>query len=125
MSSMEQSESGRRWDSYPRPSVAVDVALLTVTGKGREKCLAVLVHRPSVGYAAGRWALPGTFVRDGELLADAALRALCDKVDVVGRSPRQLRVFDALRRDDRGRVITVAHVDLVPSEALVSRVVNA
>jgi 8-oxo-dGTP diphosphatase len=113
-------EQGRALADYPRPSVAVDVALLTVVGDGQDRCLAVLVHRPSVGYAAGRWALPGTFVRENELLADAALRALRDKVGVHGHSPRQLRVFDAIDRDDRGRVITVAHVDLVRSERLIT-----
>jgi 8-oxo-dGTP diphosphatase len=113
-----RSGRGRTLADYPRPSVAVDVALLTVEGDGLDRRLAVLVHRPSVGYAAGRWALPGTFVHEDELLADAALRALRDKVGVVGRSPQQLRVFDEVDRDDRGRVITVAHVDLVPPEAL-------
>lgn len=99
---------------YPRPSLAVDVALLTVL----DGQLAVLVHRPEDGYTAGRWTLPGTFVHERELLADAALRALRDKTGVVGESPRQLRAFDALDRDERGRVVTVAHVDLVPAGRL-------
>lgn len=99
---------------YPRPSLAVDVALLTV----QEGQLAVLVHRPEDGYTAGRWTLPGTFVHERELLADAALRALRDKTGVVGESPRQLRAFDALGRDERGRVVTIAHVDLVPVQRL-------
>lgn len=109
-----KSESGMALSDYPRPSLAVDVALLTV-GAGQ---LAVLVHRPEDGYTAGKWTLPGTFVHEDELLADAALRALRDKTGVVGESPRQLRAFDALDRDERGRVVTIAHVDLVPAERL-------
>jgi 8-oxo-dGTP diphosphatase len=102
--------SGKALADYPRPSLAVDVALLTVVDGG----LAVLVHKADEGYAAGKWSLPGTFVHSDELLSDAALRALRDKCGVVGESPRQLRAFDALDRDERGRVVSVAHVDLVP-----------
>lgn len=99
---------------YPHPSLAVDVALLTVVEGG----LAVLLHKADAGFAAGMWALPGTFVRESELLSDAALRVLRDKCGVAGESPRQLRAFDALERDERGRVVSVAHVDLVPSSGL-------
>lgn len=106
--------SGRALAEYPHPSLAVDVALLTVVDGG----LAVLLHKTEEGFAAGKWALPGTFVREDELLADAALRVLREKCGVAGESPRQLRAFDALDRDERGRVVSIAHVDLVPSLAL-------
>ncbi|MGD9525539.1 MAG: NUDIX domain-containing protein [Pseudonocardia sp.] len=103
--------SGRSLADYPRPSVAVDVALLTLDADGR---LAVLLHERVEGYATGRWSLPGTFVHEHERLRDAALRALRDKAGVTGQAPEQLRVFDDPGRDDRGRVLSVAHVDLVP-----------
>lgn len=101
--------------NWPRPSVAVDVALLTVQPPGR---LGVLVHRRADGYGKGKWSLPGTFVHEGETLQDAALRALLAKVGVTGERPEQLRVFDAPGRDDRGWVLSVAHADLVPYEGL-------
>lgn len=110
---MWRDETGRSLADYPHPSVAVDVALLTVDD-GR---LAVALHRRA-GHAAGELALPGTFVRIDETLADAALRALRDHLGVTGRSPEQLRVFDDPARDDRGRVLAVAHVDLVPRDVL-------
>lgn len=97
--------------------MAVDAALLTVTGD----CLAVVVHRATGGPVAGQWLLPGTFLHEHELLADAVLRALRDKVGVSGHTPRQLRVFDALDRDDRGRVLSVAHVDLVRCDRVEGR----
>ncbi len=106
--------SGRALAEYPHPSLAVDAALLTVF----DGHLAVLLHKSTEGFATGKWALPGTFVREDELLADAALRVLREKCAVAGESPRQLRVFDALDRDERGRVVTVAHADLVPSMGL-------
>lgn len=106
--------SGKALADYPHPSLAVDVALLTVV----DERLAVLLHRAEGGFAAGKWVLPGTFVREDELLSQAALRVLREKCGVAGKSPRQLRVFDALDRDERGRVVSVAHVDLVPSLGL-------
>ncbi|HXV94892.1 MAG TPA: NUDIX domain-containing protein [Pseudonocardia sp.] len=103
--------SGRELADYPHPSLAVDVALLTLTGDMR---LAVLLHEKRDGL----WSLPGTFVRMTERLRDSALRALREKAGVTGHEPEQLRVFDELDRDDRGRVISVAHVDLVPLREL-------
>lgn len=106
--------SGKTLLDYPRPSVAVDTALLTVHD-GRLRVL--LVQAPM-----GRLALPGTFVHPGERLADAVLRSLREKAGVSGRSPQQLHVFDDPKRDERGWVLSVAHVDVVPSESLVGLV---
>lgn len=111
-------QHGKCLSDYPRPSVAVDVALLTVVWTERQGQLSVLLHKPDQGFAAGKWCLPGTFVHEEELLSRAALRALSDKVGVRGGSPRQLKVFDALDRDERGRVLSVAHVDVVLADRL-------
>lgn len=108
--------SGRSLEDYPRPSVAVDTAVLTLDP---ELGLVVLeVRRPQ--HKAG-WALPGTFLHEGETLADAVDRSLQDKANVRGLHPRQLHVFDDPKRDDRGWVLSVAHVDVVRLERLASR----
>jgi ADP-ribose pyrophosphatase YjhB (NUDIX family) len=99
---------------YPRPSVAVDTAVLTVAGGD----VCVLLVRREEDHQHGKWALPGTFLRERETLADAVLRCLREKVGISGRVPRQLRVFDDPERDDRGWVLSVAHVDVVPLAAL-------
>jgi ADP-ribose pyrophosphatase YjhB (NUDIX family) len=106
--------SGRALQDYPHPSIAVDVALLTV----QDGTLAVVVHERTARDPFGRYALPGTFVRIDETLHDAARRALRTKVQVTGQRPEQLLVFDDPARDDRGRVLSVAHVDLVPRDRL-------
>ena len=95
---------------YPHPSVAVDTAVLTVPDGG---ALSVLVVRTGDG-----WRLPGTFLHEGERLADAVLRSLQVKAGVTGLSPRQLHVFDDPHRDDRGWVLSVAHLDAVPASRL-------
>jgi 8-oxo-dGTP diphosphatase len=107
---------GKRLTDYPRPSVAVDTALLTLEPAG--ETLSVLqVRRPE-----GRgWALPGTFLHEGERLIDAVLRSLRDKAGVDGPVPSQLHVFDDPDRDDRGRVLSVAHVVVVPAPRLADR----
>ncbi|WP_159803054.1 NUDIX hydrolase [Arthrobacter zhaoguopingii] len=97
---------------YPRPSVAVDTAVLT-SSAGRLQVL--LVKSP---LSRSGWALPGTFVHQGETLAQAVLRSLRDKAGVSGRTPRQLHVFDDPGRDPRGWVLSVAHVDLVAERDL-------
>ncbi|AMM20641.1 hypothetical protein AX769_11420 [Frondihabitans sp. PAMC 28766] len=116
---------------YPRPSVAVDTAVLTVTP---ERQLAVLLVEAGATAGAGTTAsssagpgtsagpaksptsrrLPGTFLHEGERLADAVLRSLRDKAGIEGLAPRQLHVFDEPERDDRGWVLSVAHLVAVP-----------
>jgi ADP-ribose pyrophosphatase YjhB (NUDIX family) len=70
--------------------------------------------------AAG-WALPGTFLHPGERLADAVDRSLRAKAGVRGVRPRQLHVFDDPARDDRGWVLSVAHVAVVRAGRLADR----
>lgn len=99
-----------RLTDFPRPSVAVDTAVLTVTGG--ELCVGLLVDERS-----GNRRLPGTFVHEGETLADAVGRALLVKAGIEGVTPAQLHVFDAPGRDDRGWVLSVAHVAVVRADA--------
>jgi 8-oxo-dGTP diphosphatase len=115
--------AGKTLADYPRPSVAVDAALLTVV-PGQE-CLSVLqVQRaegPDGNPPAG-WGLPGTFLHEDELLLDAVQRCLREKAGVDGTRPRQLHVFDKPDRDDRGWVLSVAHMDVVRPELLSGRI---
>jgi 8-oxo-dGTP diphosphatase len=107
--------SGRKLTDYPRPSVAVDTAVLTLDP---EHGLVVLEVR---GAAGKGWALPGTFIHEGETLAGAVDRSLRVKANVRGLHPRQLHVFDDPKRDDRGWVLSVAHVQVVRREQLADR----
>ena len=51
-------------------------------------------------------------------MADAVRRSLADKAGLAGLTPVQLHVFDALDRDDRGWVLSVAHLVAVPADRL-------
>jgi 8-oxo-dGTP diphosphatase len=99
---------------YPRPSVAVDVALLTI----REGALWTIVTRRTDRPWRGRWALPGVFVGIDEGLDAAAARALRTKVGLTGVFTEQLYTFGDARRDPRTRVISVAYYALVEPTAL-------
>jgi len=102
--------NGKTLGDYARPSVAVDVAVLTYSGG----TLQVLV----VEHRRGTLALPGTFLHEGELLTDAAERALRTKAGLVGTQFHQLAMFDDPARDERGWVLSMAHTAVVPAAEL-------
>jgi 8-oxo-dGTP diphosphatase len=95
--------------AFEHPSVAVDVALVTVA----EGAIHTLLMRRPEPPQRGRWALPGTFVKMDEPLEATAARALATKVGVTGVYLEQLYTFGAPKRDPRTRVITVAHYALI------------
>ncbi len=106
--------SGMTLAEYDHPNVAVDTVALTYDENLGLQVL--VVERPG-----GGWALPGTFLHKGEVLAEAVQRSLKDKVGVEGLQPWQLKVFDALDRDDRGWVLSVAHCCVIPVDLLANR----
>jgi 8-oxo-dGTP diphosphatase len=96
-------------ERYPRPSVAVDVVALTV----EERQLRVALYRRAEAPQRGHYALPGGFMHIDESLEDAAQRVMAQKVGLEGIFLEQLYTFGDLRRDPRGRVLTVAYYALV------------
>ena len=102
------------------PHVAVDVALLTVShGETEQPTLSVVAHRrPGSAHQAGEWALIGRMVRERETLAEAVQVALVEKCGIRGVTPRQLFVADDPGRDERGWVMSVAHIATEPWEQL-------
>ncbi len=110
-----------RIEEWPRPSVAVDVAVLTV----RDGYLHVVLVRRRQPPATGSWALPGGFVGLDEELDAAAARVLRTKAGLDGVYMTQLATFGGIGRDPRGRVISVAYLGLVPGEGLPSAAMSA
>ncbi len=99
-------------DSFPRPNLAVDVALLTISNG---KLHALVVERAD---EPGTFALPGGFVRPDENTQLAAARVLREKAGLNDLFVEQLFTFSDPRRDHRGWVVSVAHYALVPEIAL-------
>ena len=91
-------------------AVAVDLALLTVRD-GRLDT--VLVPRRKAPYR-GRWSLPGGLVGENEDIDAAARRVLRAATGLEGPHIEQLATYGTPDRDPRLRVVTVAHLVLLP-----------
>lgn len=97
---------------YPRPNVAVDIAVLTVS----DATLNVVIQRDEQGRAA----LPGRFVRERRTVEQTVREVLELK---LGLSPDHVRphvlaVFSDPDRDPRGWTISVAHAVALPAVEL-------
>jgi 8-oxo-dGTP diphosphatase len=99
---------------YPRPSVAVDVVLITV----RDGAILALLGRRDDHPHRGRWALPGSFLRIDESLDAAASRVLATKAGLEDTFIEQLYTFGSPDRDPRTRVLSVAYYALVEPATL-------
>lgn len=95
---------------FQRPSVAVDLVLMSVVGGAP----AVLLMRRDEHPHRGRWALPGGFVGISEGLDAAAHRLLRQKAQMADAYVEQLYTFGEVSRDPRTRVISVAYFALLP-----------
>ena len=98
--------------AFERPSLAVDLAVLTVLD---DRLRALLVQRTERPFA-NHWACPGGFVGIDESLPDAAKRVLRDKGGLSGVFIEQLFTFGDVHRDPRTRVVSVAYVALLAAE---------
>jgi 8-oxo-dGTP diphosphatase len=106
---------------FPRPSLAVDLVIMTVI----DKDLRILLVQRNEHPFKGRWALPGGFVRvkdsgkdQGEDLDAAAVRELEEETGLAESDAGrifldQVRTFGRPGRDPRMRVISVAYYALV------------
>jgi 8-oxo-dGTP diphosphatase len=89
---------------FPRPSLTVDVALVT-----QEKTPRVLLIRRKADPFAGKWALPGGFVDESERLVDAARRELIEETGLELADLEQVYAFGDPSRDPRGWTVSVVY----------------
>jgi 8-oxo-dGTP diphosphatase len=95
---------------YEQPGVTVDVVIFTIA---EDRLNILLVKRAEVPFA-GRWSLPGGFIKQGESLEAAVHRIMDEKAGVRSSYLEQLYTFGRPDRDPRSRVITVAFFALIP-----------
>ena len=79
--------------------VGVDNAIFSVD-IAQNRLLVLLIMRPSEPFAKS-WGLPGTLVREGESLEDAAYRIMAEKICVENLYLEQLYTFGGPQRDPR------------------------
>ena len=114
---------------YEKPSVTVDMLLLTVGDKENtdirklpEKELRVLLVKRGEHPFLGNWALPGGFVGMKEGLREAAYRKIKDETNVTDIYLEQLYTLgedqEEVERDPRTRVISTSYMALVDESKL-------
>lgn len=94
---------------YPRPALTVDAVVFSHEKNGLEVLLIQRKHEPW----KGMWALPGGFMEMEETSVQAAKRELEEETGLKNVELNQLHVFDAVDRDPRERVISIAHYGVI------------
>ena len=97
---------------FARPALTVDLVVFALD----EDDLKVMLIERDLEPFAGRWALPGGFVRVDETLDEAARRELEEETGLTDIYLEQLYTFGEVERDPRERVVTVAYYALVNLE---------
>ncbi|MEH7009574.1 NUDIX hydrolase [Neobacillus niacini] len=126
---MEQKNKFTTPDGYTS-----DIAVFTITsesdGKYKppiKKLKIMLIKRSELDHEgnhnieAGKWALPGGFVRPNETAFQAAERKLVDETGVDGLRIKHFGLYDSPSRDKRGWVISNAHYVIANDASLKSR----
>lgn len=105
-------------ETFPRPGVTVDLAVLTVLDASTDPELRLVVQQREDPPGT---ALPGGFIRERATVAETVADVLRRKLGLSGPlpTPRLLRVFDDPRRDTRSWVLSVAHALSLPEDRLV------
>ncbi|MEH7177527.1 NUDIX hydrolase [Neobacillus vireti] len=111
-----------------------DIAVFTITSeiigeyKPPLKTLKIMLinrserdHEGNPNIEAGKWALPGGFVRPGETAIQAAERRLLEETGVGRLKIKHFGTYDNPGRDSRGWVISNAHYVIAKESALKSR----
>jgi 8-oxo-dGTP diphosphatase len=124
-----------RKDKFTTPDgYTSDIAVFTITSerngeyKPPIKKLKIMMikrseldHEGTPNIEAGRWALPGGFVRPDETAFQAAERRLLEETGVDGLRMKHFGVYDSPSRDKRGWIISNAHYVIANEVALKNR----
>ncbi|WP_226528656.1 NUDIX domain-containing protein [Metabacillus niabensis] len=78
-------------------------------------------HEGNPNMEAGKWALPGGFVRSNETALQAAEHKLEEETGVSGLRIKHFGTYDSPNRDKRGWIISSAHYVIAKEEALRNR----
>lgn len=97
--------------NYEHPYLTVDGVVLCYRNG-----IEVLLVRRSEQPEQGKWSLPGGFMNIDQCLDQTLERKVAEKTGVSGFYREQLKTYDALDRDPRGRILSVAYLALIRGE---------
>ena len=102
--------------NYPHPAVTADCLVFARTDEGMN----LLLIQRKTDPCKGKWAFPGGFMDIDETTIDAARRELKEETGLVVGELHRVGIFDAVDRDPRERIITVAYYTILDKPAEVS-----
>ena len=102
--------------NYPHPAVTADCLVFARTDEGMKLLLIQRKNEP----CKGKCAFPGGFMDIDETTIDAARRELKEETGLVVGELHRVGFFDAVDRDPRERIITVAYYTILDKPAEVS-----
>jgi ADP-ribose pyrophosphatase YjhB (NUDIX family) len=111
---------------YERPSVTTDIVLLRTVDtelnnrKNTGKELQVRLYKRKDTPFNDKWSLPGGFVGIDKTIEEVALKKVEEKTGYTNFYLEQLYTFDKPDRDNRWRVISVAHIGIVNNNSVLT-----
>ena len=102
--------------NYPHPAGTADCLVFARSDEGMKLLLIQRKNEP----CKGKWAFPGGFMDIDETTVDAARRELKEETGLVVGELHRVGIFDAVDRDPRERIITVAYYTILDKPAEVS-----
>lgn len=104
---------------------ATDLLIFAIDDKKNDNCrelskkkLSILLVKRSKEPFKDKWCLPGGFVFDNETSLVGAKRILKKETNLENFYLEQLKTFDDINRDPRGRVVSTAYISLVDKKKI-------
>lgn len=104
---------------------ATDLLIFAIDDKKNNNCrelskkkLSILLVKRTKEPYKNKWCLPGGFVLDGETSLIGSKRILKKETNLENFYLEQLKTFDDVDRDPRGRIISTAYISLVDKKMI-------
>ncbi|SER06280.1 8-oxo-dGTP diphosphatase [Lachnospiraceae bacterium NE2001] len=95
--------------------ISMDVVICTML----DESLQVVVRRRDKAPYAGRFELPGVYLKGDESLKEGSRRCVRELTGIKDAYMEQMHTFGEVKRDSRERTISITYVALIPASQLV------
>lgn len=108
------------FDEYKKPAVAADIVLFRIINENigerkedKKQLQVAMIKREIQEVETGKWAIPGAFVDIDKTIEETIYTKIAEKIGSDKFATMQLCAVDNIARDNRWRVISIAHVGIV------------